>query len=88
MAIDVPSGLSTEGVNINPPEAILKASQTVTFQFPKLSFLYPENEPYLGPCYIVDIGLHPQGIQNTETNDHYLHQNTIAPLLKKSYNFV
>ena len=40
----------------------LQADYTLTFQCPKLAFMFPENEPFVGKWQVLDIGLHPQGI--------------------------
>ena len=50
VSIDIPSGLSSEEVVIDKEaeRTIVKADFTLTFQFPKLSFLLPENQPYVG----------------------------------------
>ncbi len=56
ISIDVPSGLYTDSAA--PPEAaIIKASQTVTFSSPKLAFLLPQNQVFVGEMNVVPIGL-------------------------------
>lgn len=54
VAVDMPSGLHQdkymEGKKI-------KADYTIAFQFPKLSFLLPENEQFVGKWFVEDIGL-------------------------------
>ena len=62
VAIDIPSGLFGEDNRKNDSEAIIKASLTLTFGFPKLAFLFPENEQYVGEWKILDIGIHPDAI--------------------------
>ncbi len=57
IAIDVPSGLFGEDNSRNDYESIFKADYTLTFQFPGLSFLFPENEDYVGEWHVLDIGL-------------------------------
>jgi ADP-dependent NAD(P)H-hydrate dehydratase / NAD(P)H-hydrate epimerase len=54
IAIDIPSGLFCED-NISNKGAIVKATHTLTFQCPKLSFLYAENNLYVGEWYVLDI---------------------------------
>jgi ADP-dependent NAD(P)H-hydrate dehydratase / NAD(P)H-hydrate epimerase len=58
VAIDVPSGLPGEGIVHG--SAVFMANDTLTFQFPFLSFLYAENENYVGKWHVLKIGLHPQ----------------------------
>ncbi|HYQ56340.1 MAG TPA: NAD(P)H-hydrate dehydratase, partial [Draconibacterium sp.] len=38
---------------------------TLTLQFPKISFLFPENECFVGQWEVLPIGLHPDGISET-----------------------
>ncbi len=69
IAIDIPSGLFAD--THTESKAIFKADHTITFQVPKLAFLLPENEQYVGEWEILDIGLHPEYYKNTYT-DYYL----------------
>lgn len=57
VAIDVPSGLMTENNDSNDSERIMRAHHTITFQTPKLAFLFPEHERQVGQLHVVDIGL-------------------------------
>lgn len=54
IAVDVPSGLRIDAPSQGE---IVKADHTVTFQTPKLSFMFPENAEYVGEWHVVDIGL-------------------------------
>ena len=67
VAIDVPSGLMCEDNTLNIPEHIIKADYTLTFQFPKLAFLFAENEQYVGEWEVLDIKLSQEGINNSDT---------------------
>ncbi|VAW16830.1 NAD(P)H-hydrate epimerase / ADP-dependent (S)-NAD(P)H-hydrate dehydratase [hydrothermal vent metagenome] len=77
IAIDIPSGLMGEDNSANIPENIIKADCTLTFQFPKLSFLFPENEKYLGRWEVLPIGLHPEGIAQLPSEYFYLEEEAI-----------
>jgi ADP-dependent NAD(P)H-hydrate dehydratase / NAD(P)H-hydrate epimerase len=72
LSIDIPSGLMGEDNRQNIPEHIVKAQKTLTFQFPKLCFLLPENEIYSGEWEVLDIGLHPEAIKKTASFYHFL----------------
>ena len=61
VAIDIPSGLMGENNSENIPENIVQANFTLTLQFPKISFLFAENEKYTGKWEVLPIGLHPDG---------------------------
>jgi ADP-dependent NAD(P)H-hydrate dehydratase / NAD(P)H-hydrate epimerase len=67
VAIDIPSGLMGEDNSVNNIENIIKADFTLTFQFPKISFLFAENEKFLGSWAVLPIGLHPVGIASTSS---------------------
>lgn len=57
VAIDVPSGLMTEENEPAQSSNVIHADYTFTFQHPKLSFLFPENERCVGEWVLLDIGL-------------------------------
>jgi NAD(P)H-hydrate epimerase len=80
-SIDIPSGLFGEDNRHNNPEAIVKAHYTFSFQFPKLSFLLPENEKQVGDWRILDIGLHPQAIEEQPSSFYYLEEKEIESRL-------
>jgi NAD(P)H-hydrate epimerase len=67
ISIDIPSGLF-DAENIQNQGLIFRASETFTLQFPKLSFFFAENDKFVGNWHVVDIGLHPEAINKTETN--------------------
>lgn len=71
VAVDIPSGLFGEDNGENDYSAIVNANHTLTFQFPNLSFLFAENETKVGDWHVMDIGLHPQIIKETNTS-YYL----------------
>ena len=72
IAIDIPSGLFGEDNTNNNKENIFKANLTLSFQFPKLSFLLPENYKYVGNFEILDIGIHKEFIKRAETKNFYI----------------
>lgn len=87
ISIDIPSGLFGEDNSGNDLSAIIKASHTLTFQFPKLSFLFPENCPFVGEWTVLPIGLHPEAINQTKSNSHILTQEFISGKIKKREKF-
>lgn len=86
ISIDVPSGLYVED-NRENNGSIIRASFTLTFQFPKLSFMFAENEPYVGQWFVLDIGLHPEYIQQTPTQYKYITHHDVAPLIPQRSKF-
>ncbi len=67
ISIDIPSGLFAEDNSNNCESNIILADHTLTFQFPKLSFLFAENEIFVGDWHVLDIGLHPDFIESVNT---------------------
>jgi len=86
VSIDIPSGLAGEE-NADIQKPIVKAHRTFTLQFPKLAFLMAENAVFVGNWEVLDIGIHPEAIEKTESGFYYLEQNDILPLLKNRSKF-
>ncbi|WP_159520867.1 NAD(P)H-hydrate dehydratase [Sunxiuqinia indica] len=78
VTIDIPSGLFGEDNSENNLKNIVHADYTLTFQFPKLSFFFPEHEKILGEWDVLPIGLHPEAISQTESPFHYLTKQETA----------
>lgn len=85
VAIDIASGLFADGPS--PAAAIFKPDYTLTFQMPKLAFLIPENDPYVGQLSILDIQLHPQFLLEVETNNFLVNKDIIQPIIHKRTKF-
>ncbi|MEQ8478147.1 NAD(P)H-hydrate dehydratase [Fulvivirga sp.] len=85
ISVDIPSGLFADQASAG--EAIIKANATVTFQLPKLAFMFPENHQFVGEWEAVDIGLSQQFIESTATNFYYLESNDIQPLIQPLAKF-
>lgn len=78
ISIDLPSGLLSEQNTLNDSHAIVKANYTLTFQLPKLSFMFAENDPFVGKWIALDIGLHAQTILDQKTNYYFITKEDIA----------
>jgi ADP-dependent NAD(P)H-hydrate dehydratase / NAD(P)H-hydrate epimerase len=87
ISIDLPSGLFDSDNSNNIKENIIKAWLTLTFQAPKLSFMFAENAPYVGDFRILDIGLSQEFLQKVFTPFFFLDFNMAAPLLKQRNKF-
>lgn len=82
IAVDVPSGLFADS-HSNPKEgAIVRADYTLSFQMPKLAFLLPENDQFVGHWYILDIGLSADFINQTPSNHFLMQKRDVYPMLK------
>ena len=79
ISIDIPSGLFAD-----QPSAlgfIFKADYTLSFQFPKLAFLMPENDPYVGRFEMLNINLHPKYIDEVTTHNFLVLKDMVKPIL-------
>ena len=81
VSIDIPSGLMTEDNAYNIRANIIRADLTLTLQHKKLSFLFPENQQYIGRLKVLDIRLSKDGIEKMEAFYNLLEENDIRPLL-------
>jgi len=87
ISVDIPSGLMGEDNRANDKTAIIRAYFTLTFQFPKLSFFFKDNEQYTGRWEILPIGLHPAGLEKTETLWRYTDFKTAVSIVKPRGKF-
>ncbi len=81
ISIDIPTGLYTDTLN-NINDSIVKASFTLSFQFPKLSFMFPENAGYIGEFSVLDIGLNNDYINYLPTKNFFITKNDIHTFFK------
>lgn len=79
IAVDIPSGLMADAPSSG---AIVRADHTVTFQLPKLSFLFPGTYNYTGEWEAVDIGLHKDYIKQAATKYFYTRVKDIRRILR------
>lgn len=87
IAIDIPSGLFADDYSDAKKGAIINADYTLSFQFPKLAFLQPDNDQFLGQWKILDIGLMAEYINNTSTTNFFMKNRDIIPMLKSRNKF-
>ena len=74
IAVDIPSGLFGEESSIGVK---FKANYTFSFEQPKLAFLFPENDRYVGKWIVESIGLSNE-YYSTEDTDNYLLSDELA----------
>ena len=79
IAIDIPSGLFADAPS--PQGAIFQSDYTLTFQSPKLAFLLPENDPFVGKVEVLDIYLHPKFLLEVTTNNILVDKKIINSFL-------
>jgi NAD(P)H-hydrate epimerase len=82
VAVDVPSGLFCDETNTLNPGAIIEADVTLTFQFPKLAFLFAENFKYVGLWEVLPIGIHEEFIEEVEVDNYFTELEDCRAILK------
>ncbi|MCK5775764.1 MAG: NAD(P)H-hydrate epimerase, partial [Bacteroidales bacterium] len=87
VSIDIPSGLFADHSSIGHGVEIFSTDYTLSFQFPKLAFLFPENEMYIGEWHVLDIGLSDEYIVNTETSEFFISLPLVKRLIKPRSKF-
>jgi ADP-dependent NAD(P)H-hydrate dehydratase / NAD(P)H-hydrate epimerase len=87
IAIDIPSGLYAEDNSTNSHLHIVKATVTLTFQFPKLAFFFAGNYDYVGDWYVLDIGLHKEIIGSEPTIYHYITIDDVVQRMRPRRKF-
>ena len=87
ISIDIPSGLMGEDNSENNLQNIVQADFTLTFQFPKLSFFFAENEKFVGLWEVLPIRLHRDGIAQTPSNISYIEKEEIQGIFQNRSRF-
>lgn len=88
VSIDIPSGLMTEDNTYNVRANIIRADITLTLQQKKLSFLFPENQKFIGELKVLDIRLSEEGIANMRTQYIIQEREDITARIKPRGEFV
>jgi len=83
VSIDIPSGLYGENNTANDFDAIMMADYTISFQFPKLAFMFAEHEHFVGEWFVEHIGLHPDIIHSLATPYCYTDRQSAQLLLQE-----
>ena len=82
VAVDIASGLYANQP-INTQNTIICPDLTISFQLPKMAFLLPENQQYVGHWEVLDIGLSKTYIKDVLTPYYY----TVLPQVKQRSKF-
>jgi len=86
IAIDIPSGLYADKL-VGNKDAVVSADYTLSFEFPKLSFLFPENEHLVGNWQVLPIGLHPDLIKSEPCKNFLVEFEDVKAILKPRGRF-
>ena len=81
VAIDIPSGLMTEDNTYNVRANIIRADHTLTLQQVKLSFLFPENQQFVGNLRALDIRLSEEGMRKLDSQYTIVEENDVRQLM-------
>jgi hydroxyethylthiazole kinase-like uncharacterized protein yjeF len=84
VAVDIPSGLFADS---HSKGEIVNAHYTVTFQLPKLAFLFQENHKHVGQWHMVDIGLSKEFIKSIPTQNYFVTDKSIKKIIKPRGQF-
>jgi len=80
LSIDAPSGLFCDSP-VDAANAIINATYTLSFQFPKFAFMFQQNNKYVGKFRMLGIGLNEDFIEEVETKNYF----NIIDDIKKIY---
>lgn len=86
ISVDIPSGLFTSAPN-NDFSSIVHANRTISFEFPKITFLLSETGKFCGKWEIAAIGLHKLAIENSNTNYSFFEKHDAWRIYKKREQF-
>ena len=87
ISIDTPTGLFLDKSSAEFGKKIIHANYTLTFQLPRLSFLFPENSNFIGNAYILNIGLSKDFIEQEKTANYFITNYEIKSFFKKRNKF-
>jgi len=83
ISIDLPSGLASNKSSIHIQNKIVKAKNTLTFQYLKPCLVMPENIPFFGTVSVLDIGLDPRGLEQIDTSMELVTPKVVKQLMKE-----
>ncbi len=82
VSVDMPSGLFADKPMPKGESAIVQADYTYTLELPKLAFLMPENEFFVGEWEVIPIGLHPHFLGKAQTNYYLTEPGFLRTMLR------
>ncbi len=87
ISVDMPSGLFGDDNRDNKGSSIIRASRTLSFQVPKLAFMFAENEEFTGQWEVLPIGLHEEFLNRVETSMYYAETTLVRKMIKTRKEF-
>jgi len=86
VSIDIPSGMFAD-VPPTKGTAAINAKYVLSFQFPKLAFMFPESGAFMENFYVLPIGIDETYISQTPTPWYYITEDAVFASLKKRQKF-
>jgi NAD(P)H-hydrate epimerase len=87
ISIDIPSGLYADRSNKDNTGAIVRADHTLSFQFPKLAFMFSDNYSYTGKWEVLSIDLHEDFIREVDTSYFLTEKQDMRAMIKGREKF-
>ena len=84
ISVDIPSGLFADKLTKGNT---IHADYTLSFELPKLAFLFPSNQHRLGQWQFVSINLSPEGLEKLPTNHFFIDIKFVRNFIKKRNKF-
>ncbi|MDR0294884.1 MAG: NAD(P)H-hydrate dehydratase [Prevotellaceae bacterium] len=86
ISIDIPSGMFAD-IPLSKDATVIRAEQVLSFQFPKLSFMFPESGAFMEAFHVLPIGIEETYIIQTPTPWYYITEDAVLASLKKRCKF-
>jgi hydroxyethylthiazole kinase-like uncharacterized protein yjeF len=87
ISIDMPSGLAMRDNTGFDKKNIIRSAFTLTFETPKLSFLFADNAENVGEFYILDIGIDKKFLAEQNSPDFWVTEHMVSQILKPRARF-
>jgi len=84
LSVDIPSGLMADQHSVG---MVFQAHHTISFQLPKLAFIMPENQKFVGEWHLVDIGLSKKFLKEVEAPYSLTTLKSVKRILKPRSRF-
>ncbi|MGD1010616.1 MAG: NAD(P)H-hydrate dehydratase [Candidatus Aminicenantales bacterium] len=81
LAVDIPSGLSSDTFEVIGP--CVRADTTVCLAAPKIAHLFPPAEEFVGDLFVAAIGIPPALFENPGLKLELVEDRTVRPFFKK-----
>jgi NAD(P)H-hydrate epimerase len=84
ISIDIPSGLFADEATTG---TTIQAERTLTFELPKLAFLFPENQDVVGDWEYRSIGLSPEFQEQVDSDFYFIDEGLARSFCRKRHKF-